>query len=216
MTANINANPPAMGDDELERYALEECIKRERVEHNVSVLIIPGDRGELAGRFARLGARVVLGDDPAHRQEIEGRVLAAGFSDFVRFAPCSLEQLPDTLPGAPFDIIIVRRGLCTLRYEEARQVIRQLLLKLRIGGKLYVSIHGLHSELSEGYAGIEQRIEERHTALAPAMAKKYGIAGPICLYSERNLFTLLLEAGASVLRTMTTTYGNVKGVAVRV
>jgi len=27
---------------------------------------------------------------------------------------------------------------------------------------------------------------------------------------------LLLEAGGSVLRTMTTTYGNVKGVAVRV
>ena len=48
------------------------------------------------------------------------------------------------------------------------------------------------------------------------MAKKYGIAGPVCLYSERNLFMLLLEAGASVLRTMTTTYGNVKGVAVRV
>ena len=111
---------------------------------------------------------------------------------------------------------LVRRGLCALPYEEARQVIRQLLLKLRIGGKLYVSIHGLHSELSDGYAGVEHNIEERHTELAPAMAEKYGIAGPICLYSERNLFTLLLEAGASVLRTMTTTYGSVKGVAVRV
>lgn len=216
MTTNINANPLEKGDDELERYALEECIKRERVDHNVSVLIIPAGRGELARRFARLGALVVLGDEPAQRQEIEGRVLAAGCSDVVRFTPCRLEQLPDELPGAPFDIIMVRRGLCALPYEEARQVIRQLLLKLRIGGKLYVSIHGLHSELSDGYAGTERRIEERHTALAPAMAKKYGITGPICLYSERNLFTLLLEAGASVLRTMTTTYGNVKGVAVRV
>ena len=45
---------------------------------------------------------------------------------------------------------------------------------------------------------------------------KYGIVGPLCLYTERNLFMLLLEAGASVLRTMTSTYGNVKGVAVRV
>lgn len=216
MTTNINANPLEMGDDELERYALEECIKRERVEHNVSVLIIPAGRGELAKQFARLGARVVLGDDPAHRQEIEGRMLAAGFSDVVRFTACSLENLPDELPGAPFDIIMVRRGLCALPYDAARQVLRQLLLKLRIGGKLYVSIHGLHSELSDGYAGVEQGIEERHTELAPAMAEKYGIAGPICLYSERNLFTLLLEAGASVLRTMTTTYGNVKGVAVRV
>ena len=111
---------------------------------------------------------------------------------------------------------MVRRGLCGLRYEHARQVVRQLLLKLRIGGKLYLSIHGLHSELSEGYAGIDHRIEQRHAALSPAMAKKYGIAGPVCLYSERNLFMLLLETGASVLRTMTTTYGNVKGVAVRI
>lgn len=48
------------------------------------------------------------------------------------------------------------------------------------------------------------------------MAEKYGIAGSMCLYSERNLFLLMLDVGASVLRTMTTTYGNVKGVAVRV
>jgi len=216
MTTNINANPLEQGNDELERYALEECIKRQRVDHNTSVLIIPATRCKLAKRFAQLEARVILGDDPARRQEIEGRVLAAGFSDEVRFAPCTLDNLPDELPGQPFDIIMVRRGLCALPYEQARLVMRQLLLKLRIGGKLYVSIHGLHSELSEGYAGTEHRIEQRHAALSPAMAKKYGIAGPVCLYSERNLFMLLLEAGASVLRTMTTTYGNVKGVAVRV
>ena len=48
------------------------------------------------------------------------------------------------------------------------------------------------------------------------LADKYGIAEPVCLYSERDLFLLLLESGASVLRTLTTTWGNVKGVAVRV
>jgi len=48
------------------------------------------------------------------------------------------------------------------------------------------------------------------------MAKKYGLHHPVCLYSERNLFMLLVEAGGSVLRTLTTTYGNVKGIAVRV
>jgi hypothetical protein len=48
------------------------------------------------------------------------------------------------------------------------------------------------------------------------MADKYGIDHPVCLYSERDLFLLLLESGASVLRTLTSTWGNVKGVAVRV
>ncbi|MFZ1444919.1 MAG: hypothetical protein WAS49_05520, partial [Candidatus Dechloromonas phosphoritropha] len=60
------------------------------------------------------------------------------------------------------------------------------------------------------------RVEQRYAPLTPAIAERYGIEGAVCLYSERNLFMLLLEAGASVLRTMTTTHGNVKGVAVRV
>jgi hypothetical protein len=216
MTTNITANPLEPGNDELERYALEECLKRQRVDHCTSILIIPASRCDLAKRFARLEACVVLGNELAFQPEIEGRIVAAGISEHVRFTPCSLGQLPDDLPGEPFDIIVIHHGLCGLPYDQARKVMRQLLLKLRIGGKLYVSVLGLHSELSDGYGGLEQPIEERYHPLAPLMANKYGIAGPLCLYSERNLFLLLLEAGASVLRTMTTTYGNAKGVAVRV
>ena len=88
--------------------------------------------------------------------------------------------------------------------------------QLKIGGKLYLSILGLHSELGDGYAGAERILSERFCELDPRMAAKYDIPGPVCLYSERNLFTLLLEAGASVLRTFTSTHGNVKGIAVRV
>ena len=88
--------------------------------------------------------------------------------------------------------------------------------KLKIGGKLYISVLGLHSELSEGYAASEATIDQRYAELAPSLARKYNIHQPVCLYTERNLFMLLLEAGASVLRTLTTTHGNVKGVAVRV
>ncbi|MCL2636215.1 MAG: hypothetical protein FWD50_06260, partial [Betaproteobacteria bacterium] len=98
----------------------------------------------------------------------------------------------------------------------ARIALRQLLLRLRIGGKLYLSTLGLHSELGDGYPGLDLPIEERFTHLSPALAAKYELDEPVCLYSERNLFMLLLEVGASVLRTRTTTYGSVKGVAVRV
>jgi hypothetical protein len=216
MTTNINANPLDPGNDELERYALEECLKRQRVDHRTSILIIPARRCDLAKRFARLEGSIVLANEPACRQEIEGRIIAAGIGEHARFAPCSLDDLADELPGEPFDIIMVHYGLCRLPYAQARRVMRQLLLKLRIGGKIFVSVHGLHSELGDGYSGQEQSIEDRYAPLAPAMAEKYGIAGPMCLYSERNLFLLMLDAGASVLRTMTTTYGNVKGVAVRV
>ncbi|PKO87912.1 MAG: hypothetical protein CVU18_09045 [Betaproteobacteria bacterium HGW-Betaproteobacteria-12] len=216
MDTHISANPFVAGNDENERLALEECVKRQRVDHRVSVLILPAGRCSLAINFARLGATVTVGDVATAQREAEGRILAHGLRDDIRFIPCELTDLPDAAPGEPFDIIVLRRGLCSMPYDQARAIVRQLLLKLKIGGKLYISILGLHSELGEGYPGGELTIEQRFAKLSPALAEKYGIERPVCLYTERNLFMLLLEAGASVLRTLTTTYGNVKGVAVRV
>jgi len=216
MTTHITANPWDNGADELERFALEECVKRQRIDHRVSVLVVSDKRCELAPKLANLGAQVLIVDRPAFQQEIEGRILAAGQRDQISFMAFELNALPEVFPGQPFDMIIVRRGLCGLPYEKARQTIRRLLLQLRIGGKLYVSVLGLHSELGQDYAGGNSLIEQRFAPLAAPLADKYEIRHPVCLYTERNLFMLLLEAGASVLRTLTTTYGNVKGVAVRV
>ena len=78
MTTNITANPLDPGNDELERYALEECLKRQRVDHRTSILIIPARRCDLAKRFARLEGSIVLANEPTCRQEIEGRIVAAG------------------------------------------------------------------------------------------------------------------------------------------
>jgi SAM-dependent methyltransferase len=216
MTSNITANPLDTGTDELERFALEECVKRQRVDRRVSVLILPDKRCEMAIKFARLGAHVTVADTPNHQQDVEGRVLAAGLRDEISFTPCDFPSVPEEFADGPFDIIVIRRGLCFMPYDEARKVVRLLLHKLKIGGKLYISVLGLHSELGDGYAGGDLTIDQRFSELSPALAGKYEIRQPVCLYTERNLFMLLLEAGASVLRTLTTTYGNVKGIAVRV
>ncbi len=204
------------GNDDLERLALEECIKRQRVDHDVSVLVIADGNVELCGKFAHLGAQVVCAGPSEKQQQIQGRILAAGLKDDVRFKPVAFPELPDVADCEPYDIIYVRQGLCHLPYAEARKVIHALSRKLRIGGKLFVAILGLHSELAEGYDGTEQIVNERFAELDSTMIQRYGIAGEVCLYTERNLFMLLMEAGVSVLRTFTTTYGNVRGVAVRV
>jgi len=216
MSTNTNANPLETGTDEIERFALEECIKRQRVDRRVSVLVMPAGRCEQAFKFARLGAQLTVADTPELKQDIEGRILAAGLPNDIRFAPFEFPDLPAPGEFEPFDIIVLRRGLSAMPYAEARQYLKKLLGRLKIGGKLFISILGIHSELGEGYGGIEQRAAERWSKLSTPMAKKYGIQVPVCLYSERDLFMLLLESGASVLRTLTTTYGNVKGVAVRV
>lgn len=216
MNTNTTAKPFDSGPDEFERYALEECVKRQRFDRQVSVLVMPGEHCELATQFAKIGARVIVADLAERQHDIEGRILAAGRRDEISFSPCILPAPPEGMGSDHLDIICLRRSLCILPYEEARQVVRQLLQRLKIGGKLYLSVFGMHSELSEGYAGREQTINQRFARLDSPMAEKYGISVPICLYSERDLFMLLIEAGGSVLRTATTTYGNVKAVAVRV
>lgn len=216
MKTNTTANPFEAGTDDLERFALEECVKRTRFDSRVSVLVTPGGRCELAIKLAKLGAHVTVADLPGNQQEVEGRVLAAGHRDDIDFLPLNLSELAKSTPGQAYDLIFIRRGLCLYPYAEACEIVHDLMRHLKIGGKLYLSILGLHSELGEGYPPAEKPIEERFARLAPAVAKNYGIDAPVCLYTERNLFLLMLEAGASVLRTMTSTYGIVKGIAVRV
>ena len=216
MNNDTTANLFETGNDETERLALEECIKRKRFDQRVSVLITPAGHCELAIKFARLGAQVMVADSADRKDKIAGRILASGLGNDITFLEGDFSNFPTNPAGEPFDIIIVRRGLCSMPYEPARRILRQLLLELKIGGRMYVSILGLHSELGQNYEAGEEPVEQRFSPLAPPLAKKYDINGPVCLYSERNLFMLLLDAGASVLRTLTTTHGNVKAVAVRV
>ncbi len=215
-TAHTTANPLATASDELDRLALEEVIRRRRFDNGISALVVPTAAADLAIALAKLGCQVTVGDAPEEEERFRGALAQAGFAGDVAFAHFSFAQFDDDLAGEPYDLIVVRRGLCGVPYETARRLVHQLLLRLKIGGKLYVSILGLHSELGDGYPGAETPLGERFCALAQPMATKYELCRPVCLYSERNLFTLLLEAGGSVLRTFTTTHGNVKGVAVRV
>ena len=85
---NINANPLDNGSDELERLALEECTKRQRLDHRVSVLILPTTNSTLSARLTDLGAQVTLAAPENRRQEIQGRILASGRSDQLRYTPC--------------------------------------------------------------------------------------------------------------------------------
>jgi hypothetical protein len=216
MAKHTPVNPWGEENDAIQQLALAECAKRQRIDHSVSALVMPAGDCGLGLRFAQLGAQVTLADESWRESEIQGRILAAGYAQNVHFAATQLPAPPETDSGAPFDIIVLCRGLCSLPYAQSKALIRRLMRKLKIGGKLFITILGLHSELGDDYPGAEQSLYERHSKLAPALARKYDIPNEVCLYSERDLFLLLLESGASVLRTMTTTWGNVQGVAVRI
>lgn len=193
---------------ELDDMALKELAQRHRQGIEVSALLFGRDIGQLVSRAAQAGARVVVGattTDLRHHPK-------------VRALPLALNAPPDlqTFPEAPFDIVVGQLALHALPYKEAQKSLRELLHMLKIGGKLYLSAYGLHSTLGDHYPDSGKLVKDRFAELPASIAEHYDLHGPACLYSERNLITLLFEAGASVLNSATGALGNVRAVAVRI
>jgi len=190
---------------ELDQWMLAEAAKRQRSGEAITTLLVGTGAEEQAVRVAESGARVLLlcDRDPGHVNIVQRP--AASFADTT-----------GEFPLQPFDIILCQRMLSSLRYADARTMVRSLLGRLRIGGKLFVSCYGIHSDLGDHYADSEKLVAERFATVAPALAARYGIEGPLSLYSERNLFMLLMECGAAVLKTSSSALGHVRGIAARI
>lgn len=205
--------------DELDQLALQEAQKRSRAGSAVSALQIDCGDALLGLRLARAGASVLVVDrSPASAPGVNEAARVLGLERRFQFQAWNSEACLDTtpLPGAPFDIVACPHSLSHLPYADAHTLLRRLGLMCKIGGKLFISAYGMHSELSDGYPDEQQPVRQRFSPLAPTIAAKYGLFESICLYSERDLFLLLFEAGLSVVKTFTTTHGNVKAIAVRV
>ncbi|MDR3323474.1 MAG: methyltransferase domain-containing protein [Zoogloeaceae bacterium] len=204
--------------DGLEQLALEEIARRVRLNTPPRVLDMPCGEGSRAVAMARLGADVLAVDVPPLEGSVRGRALVAGVADHVRFFS-TLKigvALLEALPEGVFDLVFCHYGIHPLPYGEAAQTLRGLLKRLRIGGKLFVSAYGLHSDLGEAYADADKPVAERYCRLTPARARSYNLPGSVCLYTERDLVNLLIHIGGGVLRTFTSTHGAVKGIAVRI
>lgn len=189
---------------ELEQWVLTEIGKRRRSGEAVSAMLAGVGAEVQAQRMADAGARVLLLSD----QPAAGRVDI----DCLPFATVG----DGPLPHEPFDLILSQRTLCGMRYDEAKRRLRGLLQRLKIGGKLFISLYGIHSELGDHYADGSKLVSDRFAPVTPALAERYGLAGPVCLYSERNLFSLLMEAGGAVIKTSTSALGHVRGIAARI
>lgn len=203
--------------DALERLAVDDVVRRARMGDPVRVLDIDCGHSGLFARLAEAGAAVTAVDADDLAPAVAHACEVLGVTGRVRFVRATLAALvAGEPPAAPYDLIIVHRSLAFLAFADAQAALRKLVGWLRIGGKLYASAFGVHSELGDHYPDAEHWVQQRFAPLPPALADKYGIAGPVCLYSERDLFLLMFEAGVGVLKSFTTTHGSVKAVGVRV
>lgn len=203
--------------DALERLAIEDVQRRSRMGDPVRVLDIDCGHSGLFARLAEAGALVTAIDSEDIGLPVRDAMEALGLGDRVHFVRTRLADfVAEAAPAVPYDLIVIHRSIALMPFAEAQTTLRRLAGWLRIGGKLYASAFGLHSELGDSYPDAEHWVQQRFAPLAPEVAAKYGIDGPVCLYSERDLFLLLFEAGVGVLKSFTTTHGNVKAVGVRI
>lgn len=206
-----------MQGDALEQLAVLDIQKRIRALETPSALDNGCGDGAFGLRLARAGAKVLAVDATQDGSRLVHTASVLGLSERLSFMNWNTGCGNTTsIPGAPFDLVVCHHHMSTRPYAQAVMTLRELLLNTRIGGRLYISAYGLYSDLGEDYPDDFKQVRERFCPLAPEVANSVGIQQPLCLYSERDLFQLLFEAGASVLRTFTTTHGNVKAVGVRV
>ncbi|MCP5267643.1 MAG: hypothetical protein H6943_01250 [Zoogloeaceae bacterium] len=191
---------------ELDQWALTELAKRLRGGESVAVMLIGIGAEDQALRMAEAGAQVLLFSD--HEP--------LGHDRITQLPVLSFSETGAEFPLSDFDIILTQRNLARLRYDDARTMVRSLLKRLKIGGKLFISLYGIHSELGDNYPDGSKLVNERLAEIDPRMAAHYGLNEPLCLYSERNLFSLLVESGCAVLKTSTSVLGHVRGIAARI
>lgn len=194
---------------EVDQWVLTELARRQRSGEAVSALLIGIGAENQALRMAEANARVLLFSNGKAIKHVN--IVQQPLASFS-----SLGNAEITLPLQPFDIILSQRNLSTLPYDSARQNVRHCLRRLKIGGKFFISLYGMHSDLSDGYPDGEKLVGERLAPLAPEIAATYGLTEPLCLYSERNLFSLLMEAGGAILKTSTSALGHVRGIAAHI
>lgn len=181
--------------------------------HRPTALDIACGAGGQALRMAAQGAVVTAVDCQDHSQAITLAAHTQNVWQPPTFVQADMRALPAELTHAPFDVICCQRALHYLPYAEALATLKKWIPLFKRGGRLFVSVSGLPSELGQGYPHAECPLKERFAPLAPAMAARHDIILPVCLYNGMDFADLLHAAGYGISTIYQSPFGNIKAVA---
>jgi SAM-dependent methyltransferase len=165
-------------------------------------------------RFAMLGLETYLYD----LFDISERVIA--YKDLFPFTKIHFhaedlrKQMPQRFP-AHVGLVYSQRFIHYLRYGEASSLLKLLFDAMVYRGRLFLSASGLNSELGNGYVARDRPLERRFARLEAGMGEKHQIHDDICLYTEADLRQLTAVCGFEEIDIWSSTFGNVKGVFVK-
>ena len=87
--------------------------------------------------------------------------------------------------------------------------------RTRDGGKCFISLSGINSELGEGYAVRSDPLKKRFGKLAVSMSEKHEIKEPVCLYDVNEMKILAELSGFKVEEAWASSFGNIKAILVK-
>lgn len=209
--------------DTVSRYGVDIAVRRaddldRRLlsivqEKPASVLELGSGAGGQSIRLVQAGAEVTAVDigkyKAAYATLIEQYALRPEQLSFIQ---ADLRQLTTIVPrDVSYTHCLLQRTLHYLPYPDAVQLLRYC--RQIVQGQLFVSVTGIDTAIGAAYPACAIPIEDRFAKLPADAAKTFSITEPLCLYSEAEFRSLLIETGWEIEELWVSAFGNIKVIA---
>jgi len=140
---------------------------------------------------------------------------ALGILDKIHFINKDITELIGEDLPTDITIAISQRTLHHIKYQYAKNILELVCNKMISGGKLFASVSGINSNLSEGYECCGSPVNSRFCEVGEVGKTTYGIAGSVCLYKQKEVLDMLEGAGLTVNNIYKSAFGNIKALCTK-
>lgn len=130
----------------------------------------------------------------------------------IKFRKADISKAHMSIYPKKIDVIYSQRTIHYLRFSEAESLVGKMYSRLSVGGRAFISVSGLDSELGDGYEDKRLDVRDRFSLLSGKMSEKHGIQEQVCLYRPDDLEKMMSFAGFRTLNVEVSEFGNVKGI----
>jgi hypothetical protein len=190
-------------DKSVIRYAIDYKGKKVAVD-------IGSGQSRLSVVLALLGFDVWCYDIEDHSKYFATLNDIIGVEERIHFNQLDLSTL--SYLELPDDIIIAvsQRCLHHLPYLDAKNILTILNKKMAKNGRVYISLSGINSKLSNGYKCANSPVTERFCEVGETGKTIYSIDGNVCLYDKEEARRLVEECNFIIDDIIESDFGNIK------
>ena len=191
--------------DALDLSSLEFIRQQLSIHQKVQAVDLGGGFGAHSIKMAKLGASVTLIDI--------ADIPTVHFPHNLSFIQKDFIELTNEDIQNNIDVLYSQRAIHYLPYSEAKKLLQWIYSRMKNGGAVFISAAGLKAEYGITYLDRDKPIENRFNYIANDMQQKFNVYQKLVLYSEKDMSTLLTDAGFIDIHVTSSEFGSVKAMA---